>query len=106
MNAVPEIIGGTADHVHLLVGLRATHCLADIVRDIKQTSSEWVHQTIRMPIFSWQEGYGAFTVSASLLPTVKDYIAHQEEHHRKKDYKQEYREFLVKSGVEFDEKYL
>src|SRR6266404_5875004 len=67
---VAEAVGGVGDHVHMLMGLRATHCLADVVRDIKQTSSEWMHQTIRMPTFSWQEGYGAFTMSASMLDDV------------------------------------
>ena len=62
---VPESIGGIADHVHLLIGLRATSSLSDVVRDIKAVSSSWVHDEIRIPIFQWQEGYGAFTVSAS-----------------------------------------
>jgi len=106
LGGVAETVGGVADHVHLLVGLRATHCLADVLRDIKQTSSEWVHQTIRLATFSWQEGYGAFTVSASQLEIVKAYIAAQKQHHRKKTYQEEYREMLVKSGIEFDEKYL
>ena len=103
---VPEAIGGVGDHVHLLMGLRATHRLSEVVRDIKTASSEWVHQEIKMPIFSWQEGYGAFTVSASQLETVKQYIATQAEHHRKKGFQEEYRELLLKSGVKFDEKYL
>jgi len=86
--------------------LRATHRLADVVRDIKTASSEWLHQEIKQAVFSWQEGYGAFTVSASQLDTVKQYIANQAEHHRKKSFQKEYREMLEKSGVEFDEKYL
>ena len=106
LGGVPEAVGGVGDHVHLLVGLRATHCLADVVRDIKSTSSEWVHQTIKLAVFSWQEGYGAFTVSASQLEVAKQYIANQAEHHRKKTFQEEYRELLVKSGIEFDEKYL
>jgi putative transposase len=70
-----EAVGGVSDHVHILMGLRATHRLADVVRDIKTASSEWVHQEIKMAVFSWQEGYGAFTVSASQVGTVKRYIA-------------------------------
>jgi REP element-mobilizing transposase RayT len=105
-NAVPVCIGGVADHVHLLVGFRATHRLADVVREIKSASSEWVHQEIKVPAFAWQEGYGAFSVSASQLQLVKDYISNQEEHHRKKSFKEEYFEFLLKSGIQFDEKYL
>ncbi len=104
--AVLIAINGMPDHVHLLIGLRATHRLADVVRDIKAASSEWVHQEIRQAVFSWQEGYGAFTVSASQLDVVKQYIANQAEHHRKRSFQEEYREMLVKSGVEFDEKYL
>jgi REP element-mobilizing transposase RayT len=62
---IPEIIGGTADHVHLLVGLKATHALSSFVQDIKQTSSRCVHETIGVNDFVWQQGYGAFTVSVS-----------------------------------------
>jgi putative transposase len=104
--AVPEAVGGTADHVHLLMGLRATHRLADVVRDIKTASSEWVHHEVKQWVFSWQEGYGAFTVSASQLGLLSRYIANQPEHHRKKSFQEEYREMLVKSGVVFDERYL
>ena len=103
---VPVAVGGVGDHAHLLIGLRATHRLSDVVRDIKSASSEWVHQEIKQAAFSWQEGYGAFTVSASQLDLVKQYIADQAEHHRRKSFQEEYREFLVKSGVEFDENYL
>ena len=96
---VPEAVGGVSDHVHLLVGLRATHRLADVLRDIKSASSDWVHQEIKQAVFSWQEGYGAFTVSASQLGTVKKYIADQEKHHRKKTFQEEYREFLMKTRM-------
>ena len=103
---VAECIGGVADHVHLVVGLRATHRLSDVMRDIKAASSEWVHQEIKHPRFSWQEGYGAFTVGAPQLDGVKKYVVHQPEHHRRKSFQEEYREMLVASGVEFDERYL
>jgi REP element-mobilizing transposase RayT len=103
---VAESVGGTADHVHLLIGLRATHRLADVLREIKASSSEWVHQNIRVNAFAWQEGYGAFTVSASQVAAVKIYIARQEEHHRKRTFQEEYLEFLRQSGIKFDEKYL
>ena len=106
LEIVPEAAGGVADHVHLLLGLRATHCLADVLRDLKRTSSSWVHETIGDREFEWQDGYGAFTVSASLVETVKNYIARQEEHHRKKTFQEKYLEFLKLSGVEFDERYL
>jgi putative transposase len=106
LGGIPETIGGVEDHVHLLVGLRATHCLADVLREIKASSSRWVHEELNNHLFSWQEGYGAFTVSASQLGAVKNYIANQEEHHRKKTFQEEYLEFLIQSGVEYDEKYL
>jgi putative transposase len=106
LGAIPEAVGGVADHVHVLLGLQATHCLADILRDTKRASSTWVHETIGDREFEWQDGYGAFSVSASLLETVKRYIARQEEHHRKKTFQQEYVELLRRSGVEFDEKHL
>ena len=106
LDAIPEAVGDVADHVHLLLGLRATHCLADVMRDIKRASSAWVHETISDREFAWQDGYGAFTVSASMVETVKSYIARQEEHHRKKTFQEEYVEMLRLSGVEYDERYL
>ena len=101
-----EAIGGTADHVHLLAGLRATHSVATFVQDFKQTSSFWIHETIATKNFAWQQGYGAFTVSVSNCGAVKKYIGNQVEHHRKKTFLEEYREFLRKHEVEYDEKYL
>ncbi|HTX21062.1 MAG TPA: IS200/IS605 family transposase [Candidatus Aquilonibacter sp.] len=106
LDIVPEAIGGVADQVHLLLGLRATHRLADVMRDMKRASSAWVHETIGEKDFEWQDGYGAFTVSVSLLETVRHYIAHQEEHHHKQTFQEEYVELLQRSGVEYDERYL
>ena len=106
LGGTPEAVGGMGDHVHLLMGLRANHTLADVLRDIKSASSHWVHDTVGVRGFGWQDGYGAFTVSASLIERVKIYIAHQEEHHRKKTFQEEYVEFLKQSGVEYDERYL
>jgi REP element-mobilizing transposase RayT len=106
MDAIPQAVGGVADHVHLLIGLRATHCLSDVVRDIKRASSEWIHKTIGDRTFPWQEGYGAFTVSASMREDVWAYIERQEEHHRTRTFRDEYLEFLRKSGVNFDERFV
>ena len=106
MEAVPEALGGLTDHVHLLVGLKATHCLADVMRDLKRASSKWVHETVMERTFAWQEGYGAFTVSASMRESVRQYIGQQEEHHRTRTFREEYVDFLRKSGVEFEEKYV
>ena len=106
LGGVPESIGGVADHVHMLVGLRATHTLADVLRDTKSVSSSWVHDEIRLRSFAWQQGYGAFTVSASQLEEVRNYIDNQEEHHRTITFREEYIGFLESHGIEFDERYL
>ncbi|MEO6035815.1 MAG: transposase [Verrucomicrobiota bacterium] len=106
LEVIPESVGGVADHVHLLIGLRATHRLADVMRDVKRASSAWVHETIGDKEFQWQDGYGAFSVSASAREKVKSYIANQEEHHRKKTFQEEYVELLKLSGVEYNSKYL
>lgn len=71
LDGVPEAIGGVADHVHMLVGLRATHRLADVLREIKAVSSRWVHDEIGEKTFAWQEGYGAFTVGPSQCDEVR-----------------------------------
>jgi REP element-mobilizing transposase RayT len=106
VDGIAEIVGGVGDHVHLLIGLRATACLADVVRDVKGISSRWVHEEIGERTFTWQEGYGAFTVSASQRAQVREYIARQEEHHRKRTFQEEYLELLERSGVEYDTRYL
>ena len=106
LGGMPEAVGGTGDHVHLLVGLRANHTLADVLRDTKSASSHWIHDTAGVRDFGWQDGYGAFTVSASLIGKVKSYIAQQEAHHRKKTFQEEYVEFLKQSGVEYEERFL
>ncbi len=101
-----EGIGGVADHVHLLVGLRATHCLAGFMRELKKVSSVWVSHEKRIPTFAWQEGYAAFTVSASARDAVKRYIAHQEEHHHARTFKEELVLMLERAGVAYDPRYL
>jgi REP element-mobilizing transposase RayT len=99
-------VGGVADHVHLLVGLKATHRLADTLRELRKASSVWVHEEIGLRSFAWQEGYAAFTVSASARAAVQSYIAHQEGHHRTKSSREELIEMLNKAGIEFDPDYL
>ena len=106
LEAVPEAIGGMPDHVHLLLGIKATHRLADLVRDIKRASSKWVHENTRVTEFAWQDGYGAFSVSASDQEAVCAYIAGQAEHHRVRTFREEYVLFLRRGGVEYDERYL
>jgi putative transposase len=105
-NAIPIAIGGTDDHVHLLIGLCATHTLADVVKDIKVASSKWVHQELGHKLFGWQNGYGAFTVGTPQLENVRRYVLNQEEHHRKRSVKEEYIAMLTMAGVEYDEKYV
>ena len=106
LKGFPQGVGGMADHVHLLVGLKATYCLADFMRELKKAFSAWVHDEIGMRLFAWQEGYAAFTVSASARTVVRSYIASQEEHHRKKTFREELVEMLEKGGVEYDPRYL
>jgi putative transposase len=106
IGAIPIAIGGTADHVHLLIGLRATHRLADVVKEIKVASSKWAHDEIGKRLFAWQGGYGAFTVSTSQLERVRQYVLNQEEHHQKRSARQEYIEMLKLAGVEYDERYI
>jgi REP element-mobilizing transposase RayT len=105
-DGIAESIGGASDHVHLLIGLRATHRLADVLRELKAVSSGWVHHEIGLRGFARQEGYGAFTVSASQREAVRRYIERQEDHHRTRTFREEYLELLQRSGVEFDERYL
>lgn len=90
--------------MHLLVELKATHCLADEMRELKMTSSAWVHAEI-CENFAWQEGYAAFTVSPTAREGVQSYIANQEEHHRVKSSRDELIEMLAKAGVEYDVQY-
>jgi putative transposase len=106
LGGVPQGVGGVADHVHLLVALKPTHCLADFMRELKKTSSVWVAEEMRLLSFRWQEGYGAFTVSASARKAVQAYIANQEEHHRTRSFREELIEFLDKSGATDDTRYL
>jgi putative transposase len=94
-------IGGTANHMHLLVGLRPTSRLADSVQKLKANSSRWLgEQSIK---FEWHRGYGAFSVSPSMLGVVTEYIEHQGEHHRKRTFADEFLTLLRKAGVKFDE---
>lgn len=105
MNGVAEIVGGVADHVHLLVSLRPVHCIADLMRDMKKDSSRWAKENFNHR-FAWQEGYAAFSVSPSATEAVKRYIANQEAHHARYSFVDELKDLLEKAGIEYDEKYL
>ena len=106
LDGFPQGIGGVADHVHLLVGLKPTHCVSDFMRELKKSSSSWIHETIGQSDFRWQEGYGIFSVSAPARSAVKNYIANQREHHRVKSFREELEEMLQRAGVDYDPKYL
>lgn len=99
-------VGGMSDHVHLLFGLMATHCLADFMRELKKAATLWVHDEVGENGFRWQEGYGAFTVSPNGRKGVRSYIANQAEHHRVKSFRDELQEFLEQAGVEYEPQYL
>ncbi|MEX2336552.1 MAG: transposase [Fulvivirga sp.] len=85
------IVNGVTDHVHLFVGLKPAMSISDLVRDVKNNSSNFIntHQLVKGK-FSWQEGYGAFSYSHSQIDQVYQYILNQEEHHKKKTFKEEY----------------
>ena len=93
-------LGGTANHIHVLLGLAAKQCLSSVVRDLKANSSRWMRE--KSPAFAWQEGFGAFSVSPSQAPVVKRYIRGQEKHHRKRSFEEEFLILLRKSGVPYD----
>lgn len=100
-------IGGTANHVHLLLRLKPDMSISKIVQSMKAISSKWVHERPDLPRgFGWQTGYGAFSVSESQARAVRRYIEHQEEHHRQASYEEELRGLLGKHGIEFDPAYL
>jgi putative transposase len=97
-------IGGSDDHIHILLDLPPRISVAEAVLAIKANSSRWMKQTVKQ--FSWQEGYGAFSVSASNVAAVEKYIFTQEQHHRKKSFQEEYLAFLKRHGVKFDPRYV
>lgn len=99
------IVGGIDDHVHLLANLPKTAAPADTMRTIKANSSKWAHDFSGKP-FAWQGGYGAFSVSRSNVDAVYNYIASQEEHHKRMTFQEEYLMLLKKHGIEYDERYL
>ena len=106
-NQKPIIVNGVTNHVHLFIGLKPAMSISDLVRDIKNNSSNFINeQKFVKGKFSWQEGYGAFSYGHSQIDRVYKYILTQEQHHQKKTFKEEYIEFLHKFEIEYDEKYL
>jgi len=92
--------GGTINHVHLLIALPSTTTVANAVQILKANSSRWLGE--HGIVFAWQEGYGAFSVSASHAATVRNYIDHQAEHHANRSYEDEFLTLLSKTGVKFE----
>jgi putative transposase len=103
----PVRIGGMADHIHLLLGLKPVVSVSDAVKQIKGGSSKWVKAELPgCKSFSWQDGYGAFCVSKSQVPVIDTYIREQEEHHKTKTFQEEFRALLERHEVKYDERYL
>jgi putative transposase len=100
-------VGGVADHIHLAVRLSRTSTIADLVQELKTSSSKWLKpQSASLAQFAWQRGYGAFSVGPADLDALLIYIDTQEEHHRTRSFQEEYLAFLKKYGVEYDERYM
>src|SRR6266404_3270537 len=100
-------LNGTEDHVHLLAKLRPDGSLSDVLRDLKANATGWMHDVFpSLKNFSWQRGYGAFTVSQSNVEAVRKYIARQKEHHHKISFRDEFIQFLEENGIEYDERFL
>jgi len=106
MGGLPIEIGGMPDHVHILTSLPKTMTLTDFVRTIKANCSKWMKSMdAYYDAFTWQEGYGAFSVSPSLIDKTVQYIRCQAEHHRKRTFREEYKLFLEAYGIQYDERY-
>jgi REP element-mobilizing transposase RayT len=107
LGTTPVLINSVEDHIHLLFDLGRTTSVSKAVEDVKKSSSKWIKtQGDGFGKFAWQSGYGAFAVSESNVESVRQYIANQREHHRKKTFQEEYRQFLDRHRIPFDEKYV
>jgi REP element-mobilizing transposase RayT len=101
------IINGNADHVHILIFLSRKMALSELLEKVKKSSSKWIKtKGTFYKNFYWQNGYGAFSIGQSGVEAVKEYIAKQKEHHRGKTFQEEYRAFLKKYQIEYDERYV
>lgn len=107
LGCAPVLINSVEDHTHLLFDLARTVSISQAVEDVKKASSKWIKtQGPEFASFAWQSGYGAFAVSESNVEAVREYIANQREHHRKKSFQEEYRQFLERHRIAFDERYV
>jgi len=99
--------GGVSDHIHLYASMPSTISIGDFVNAVKSNSSRWIHETyLRLRNFAWQEGYGAFSVSKSEEMQVVRHVLNQEDHHRRRTFKEELVALLDKHGIEYDKRYL
>ena len=100
-------VGGTVDHVHIACLLSRNYAICDIIRKAKANSTSWVKsESVGCSIFSWQGGYGVFSIDPLEIDSVKKHIQGQEEHHRKLTFQEEYLEILRKYGMEYDQRYI
>ena len=100
-------INGIPNHIHIFIGYQPHQLIPDLLQDIKGSSSGWINQKgFTNSKFNWQEGYGAFSYSHSQIDRVVKYIMNQEQHHKKKTFKEEYLKLLNKFTIEFDERYI
>ncbi len=100
-------IGGMPDQIHMVIKLKPVYTLSEIMQKVKGSSSKWINEQNQLTDrFSWQEGYGAFTVSESQIPAVIQYVREQENHHRTLSFKDEFVLILKRHGVKYDERYL
>ena len=103
----PIIVGGYTDHIHILTKLSKKVPLMKLVEEVKSHSSKWIKSKDKtFENFYWQTGYGAFSINPKEVDVVINYIANQKEHHREKSFQKEYREFLKKYNVKYDERYV
>ena len=105
-NHFVHAIGGTADHVHLLVGIHPSESVATLVKELKVQSTKWINEKYLHGAFSWQSGYGAFSYSRSLVPAVKKYIENQREHHRHVTFEEELMDIFRKAGIDFKPEFI
>jgi len=107
LDCQPLIIGGVEDHVHLLFTHSRTATVADVVKELKRSSSVWLKaNSPELDDFAWQGGYGVFSIGQSQAEDVRAYIAGQEEHHRKISFQEEFRRLLQRYEIAFDERYV
>ncbi len=107
LESPPIIVGGVADHVHILCHLSKNWSVSDVVRDLKRESSKWLKdRSPDLSHFYWQNGYGAFSVSPRELDVVTEYIANQESHHATESFQDEFRAILAEYRTDYDERYV